>query len=128
MVVLANSVHGVHDIGFHLLNPELALAPRPRERDPRERDEIAVAEDILETYVGEHELTPTFSIVATLENGSLFAQVTGEDRFPIFAESETEFFYRVVDAQISFERDETGVVTGLVLHQGGQNVPVRKVR
>jgi len=126
VVVLTNSAHGADDIGFHLLNPELPLTPAPA--PPRERGEIAVAREILETYVGEYQLAPTFSIVITLENGSLFAQATGQDRFPIFPESETEFSYRVVDAQITFERDETGVVAGLVLHQAGQNVPGRRVR
>lgn len=125
VVVLTNSAHGADDIGFHLLNPALPLAPAPA--PPHERYEITIAEKILETYVGEYQLAPTFSIFVTLENSSLFTQATGQGRFPIFPESETVFFYRVVDAQITFERDETGVVTGLVLHQAGQSVPGRKV-
>jgi serine-type D-Ala-D-Ala carboxypeptidase/endopeptidase len=40
----------------------------------------------------------------------------------IYPESELEFFYRVVDAQITFETDGSGGVTGLVLHQGGANI------
>lgn len=125
-VVLTNSAHGADDIGFHLLNPTLPLAPAPA--PPRERSEVAVAGKILETYVGEYRLAPAFSIAVTLENGSLYVQATGQERFPVFAESETEFFLKVVDAQITFERDEAGVVTGLVLHQAGQHVPGMKVR
>jgi len=30
----------------------------------------------------------------------------------MFAESETKFFLRVVDAQISFTKDDSGAVTG----------------
>lgn len=126
VVVLTNSTHGADDIGFHLLNPELPLTPAPP--PPRERTEITVAEDVLAKYVGEYQLAPNFSIVITLEGGALFAQPTAQPRLPLFAESETEFFLRVVDAQISFETDAAGAVTGLVLHQGGQNVPGRKVR
>lgn len=126
VIVLTNSAHGADDIAFHLINPELPLALPPT--PPRERDEIAVAEHILETYVGEYQLAPSFSIIVTLEDGALFAQATGQSRFPIFAESETEFFYRVVDAQITFERDENGIVTGMVLYQAGQNFPGQKVR
>jgi hypothetical protein len=35
-------------------------------------------------------------------------------------ETETDFFLKELDAQITFVRDAQGVVTGLVLHQGGQ--------
>ena len=122
-VVLTNSGHGADDIGLHLINPEVPLAPAPLERV-----EVEVAEDVLQTYVGEYELAPTFSIVVTLEDGSLFAQATGQATVAMFAESETEFFLRVVDAQVTFERDTHGVVTGLILHQAGANQPGRKVR
>jgi len=123
--VLTNSGHGADDIGFHLINPELPLAPAPAR--PRERVEVEVAEDVLETYVGEYELAPTFSIVVTLEAGALFAQATGQAKFRIFAESETQFFLRVVDAQMSFTMDDSGAVTGIILHQNGANQPGRKI-
>lgn len=32
---------------------------------------------------------------------------------------EDRFFFKVVDAQLEFERGEDGAVTGLVLHQAG---------
>lgn len=123
VVVLANSTHGIDDVGFHLLDPSLPLAP-----PSRPRSEIAVAEAVLQTYVGEYRLAPAFSIEVTIEDGTLYVQATGQDRFPVFAESETEFFLKVVDAQITFDRDGKGVVTGLTLHQAGQHVPGHKVR
>ena len=83
------------------------------------RTEVEVAEDILETYIGEYELTPAFSLVVTLEDGALFVQATGQGKAAIFAESETKFFLKVVDAQISFTKDDAGPVAGLILHQGG---------
>lgn len=123
VVLLMNSAHGADDIGFHLLNPELPLAEAPPERV-----EIEVATETLEDYVGEYQLAPDFSIAVTREGAALFLQATGQARFPIFAESETGFFLRAVDAQITFQRNAAGVVTGLVLHQGGQNMPGHKVR
>ena len=94
---------------------------------PVERTEVDVAVDILETYVGEYELRPGFSIVVTLEGGALFIQATGQSKFPVFAESETKFFLRVVEAQVSFTKDDSGAVTGMILHQGGRDQPGRKV-
>ncbi len=47
-------------------------------------------------------------------------------RFELFAESDGEFFLKVVDAQVTFTRDAAGAVTGLVLHQNGANMPGKK--
>jgi hypothetical protein len=95
---------------------------------PRDRVQINVPVEILQRYVGEYQLAPTFSITISLVDGALSAGATGQPTFPIFAESNVDFFYRVVDAQITFESDGSGAVTGLVLHQGGQNIPGRKIR
>jgi len=57
----------------------------------------------------------------TTESGQLFAELTGQPRFPVYPESETKFYYTVVEAQITFEVDESGEVTGLVLHQNGDH-------
>ena len=40
---------------------------------------------------------------------------------PIFAESETLFFYRAVEATLEFEKDASGAVTGVRLRQGPIN-------
>jgi len=102
--------------------------PAPRGyRPPVERTEIDVAEEILETYVGEYELSPEMSLVVTLEDGQLHLKVTGQGKTPLFAEAEDKFFLRVVNAQISFTKDESGEVTGLILHQGGREQPAPKV-
>ena len=125
VVVLTNSAHGADDIGFHLINQNLPLAAAA-EPVP-DRTEVEVSDEILKTYVGEYQLAPSFSIVVTLEDGALFVQATGQPKIPVFAESETKFFLKVVDAQITFNKDDTGVVVGLILHQGGANQPGRKL-
>jgi len=125
VVVLTNSAHGADDIGMHLINPEVPLAPAPTKQ---ERTEIDLTEKVLETYVGAYALAPTFSIVVTLEKGALFGQATGQPKFAMFAESETKFFLKVVDAQITFTKDDSGAVTGMILHQNGANQPASKVK
>lgn len=87
-----------------------------------ERKEITVAPAILEKYVGTYELTPNFSIVMTVENGQLMTQATGQPKFPLFAESETKFFLKVVDAEVEFHKNDKGDVEYLILHQGGRDV------
>ncbi len=117
VVVVTNANIGADDIGFHLLDTSMPLQPLPRIHT-----EVAVDSQILDRYVGEYELAPTFHIVVTREGAGLFIQATAQPKFPIFAESESEFFLKVVDAQITFSRD------GLILHQNGQNLPGRKIR
>lgn len=120
-VVLTNSNQGSDDIGMHLINSALPLTPVPEDRV-----EIEVSKEILETYVGSYALQPEFVITITHEGGALFAQATDQPNVPIYPESETKFFYKVVDAQITFEKDDSGAVTNLVLHQNGANMPAPK--
>jgi serine-type D-Ala-D-Ala carboxypeptidase/endopeptidase len=118
-LVLANTAFDIDDIGRHLIEasyPVATLSP------PKERKQIALAPEILERYTGEYQLTPSFSIRVTREEGRLFAQATGQSRFELYSETETEFFLKVVDAQVTFGKDESGKVTHLVLHQSGHDV------
>lgn len=119
-VVLANAATatGIEDIGFHLIDATAPLAPQSK---PREA--ITLDPAMLENYVGTYELGPEFSIAITTEGPRLFVQASGQDRLEAFAETETDFFLRIVDAQISFEVGPDGKATGLVLHQNGQDMP-----
>ncbi len=94
---------------------------------PKERVAITVEPKILDAYVGRYELSPTFSLTVTREGDGLMTQATGQSKVPIYAESETKFFLRVVDAQITFVKDATGKVTHLILHQGGRDQQAKKV-
>jgi CubicO group peptidase (beta-lactamase class C family) len=87
-----------------------------------ERKEVSVQPDTLAKYVGTYELSPKFSIVITLDGSQLMAQATSQPKFRIFPESDTKFFYKVVDAQLEFFKNDQGQITHLVLHQHGQDI------
>jgi CubicO group peptidase (beta-lactamase class C family) len=89
---------------------------------PSERKAVPVQPDRLAKYVGTYELSPNYSIVITLEGNQLMAQATNQPKFAIFPESDTKFFYKVVDAQLEFFKNDQGQITHLVLHQGGQDI------
>ena len=89
---------------------------------PTERKEITLSPEILKQYVGTYELAPNFSLAITLEDGQLVSQATNQGKVPMFAESETMFFVKLVDAEIEFVKNEKGEVTNLVLHQNGRDV------
>ncbi len=113
VVVLTNSNRSTDDIGFHLLDPSVPLEVV--------RTKAIIDPTILARYVGQYDLTAALSFEIRLEGNQLTAQLTGQDRFPLYAESDTEFFYTIVDAQVTFELDEAGEVTALVLHQNGMD-------
>ncbi|HXB75385.1 MAG TPA: serine hydrolase [Candidatus Acidoferrales bacterium] len=83
-----------------------------------ERKEIAVSPQTLAQYAGTYELRPGFDLVIMLEGDQLVSQATRQGKVPLFAESETKFFPKVMDAEIEFLKDDKGAVTHLVLHQG----------
>ena len=93
----------------------------------REHNEVKVDPKVFDGYVGSYELVPGFVITITREGEHLMAQATGQQKAEIFPESEREFFYKVVDAQITFVTDALGKTTGLVLHQNGRDLPGKRV-
>ena len=124
VVVLSNAgtMSGVDDIGLHLLNAAFPLAP-----PPKERKEISVDPKLFDGYVGRYQLAPDFILTVTREGNRLFTQATGQARFEIFAETERDYFLKVVDAQLTFETDSQGKAIQLILHQGGANVPAKRI-
>lgn len=78
---------------------------------------------IYEQYVGVYQLSPDFSIEIKTKDGKIYGQATGQSDFEMFPESETKFFLTIVDADITFVKDENGNVTKLILFQGGMEMP-----
>jgi D-alanyl-D-alanine-carboxypeptidase/D-alanyl-D-alanine-endopeptidase len=91
------------------------------------RQIVDVETDVLKSYEGKYALSPFFAITVTLEDGKLMAQATAQQKCQVFPESPTKFFYKVVDAQLSFEKDKDGNVNKLVLHQNGLDQPAMKL-
>lgn len=90
------------------------------------RKDIQVSSQLLAKYAGTYELGPGVDVTMTVEAGRLMTQITGQPKFELFAESETKFFLKVVDAQVEFFMDASGAVTHLVIHQGGQETKAAK--
>lgn len=85
------------------------------------RVKVAVDPAVLARYVGRYRLTPEMVFDITLLDGQLQVRLGDQPRFPLFAEAPTRFFLEVVDAQITFLLDPSGLPTALVLHQGGRD-------
>jgi CubicO group peptidase (beta-lactamase class C family) len=125
VVVLSNSTNDIDDIGRHLLESKYTLA---KYFPPRERKAINLDPKILETYVGRYALTPSIIVTVTREGDKLYAEVPGQLKIELLAESATDFFIREEDAQMTFMKDEQGEVTGLVIHQNGRDLPAKRIK
>jgi len=66
------------------------------------RAEIKLDPQVLARYVGVYRMPSGADMAITLENGQLLSKLGNQNAIPIFAESETMFFPKVVDAQLEF--------------------------
>jgi CubicO group peptidase (beta-lactamase class C family) len=92
------------------------------------RKEIIITTEELQKYVGTYEVEKGFGIKISLDKDQLFTQLTGQNAFPIFAESEILFFLKVVDAQIQFEKNEKGEISNLFLLQNGNKIEAKRTK
>ena len=113
VVVLSNISRDVAPVGF------AALVPQQQVKFPKE---IVLDSKELASYAGRYRLGSNFELDVRVENGGLQVQATGQSALPVYASARDEFFYKIVDAQLSFMRDEHGQVNSVVLHQNGRDV------
>jgi CubicO group peptidase (beta-lactamase class C family) len=90
--------------------------------------EITLDPALLTNYEGEYQLAPTFSITVTRNEDKLYARATGQGSAQLYPESELKFFYKIVDAQIEFVKGVDGKIEQLILYQGGQVIPGKKIK
>ena len=93
-----------------------------------EQKGVSVDPKLYLDYTGDYELAPNFIITITVEDGKLMGQPTGQSKSELYPSSATQFFLKVVNAQITFVKNEQGQVTQLILHQNGRNMPAKKIR
>jgi len=93
---------------------------------PKQAEEIKVNAETLERYVGKYRLMPNVEFTVTRKDDQLYVQLTGQPSLPVYPESETKFFYKVVEASITFTVED-GKATALTLHQGGMDQEAKRI-
>jgi len=119
VVVLANtSTERISRFGELATRAAAGMDVQP----PAVHTEVPVDPETLGKYVGFYSLTPEFGLDVTVAGGRLMVQATGQQKFPVFPTAPGRFFYKVVDAQLTFVSGEGGRVDRVILHQGGRDV------
>jgi hypothetical protein len=66
-------------------------------------------------------------MIVSLDNDRFFLQLTGQPRVELFAENDSNFFLKVVPAQLTFTPSEDGNIDALILHQGGHDTVATRI-
>jgi len=123
VVVLANGANDVDDIGQYLLGDAVKL------ETPAIRHAVKIDYSVYDRYAGNYNCSWADALfVITRQGDHLMAKLADQPAFEVYPESPTEFFYTVVDAQLTFATNSAGKVTHLVLHQNGQNLKAEKAK
>ncbi|HWB94129.1 MAG TPA: DUF3471 domain-containing protein, partial [Puia sp.] len=96
-------------------------------KPPTTKVAVMLDTSLLKEYVGEYQISSTFSITISLKDGHLYGQASGQGKNELFAAKKDLFFLKVVDADIEFVRGTDGKIGKMILHQNGQNVPARRL-
>ena len=106
----------------------LGLVP-PSALPPKRRTAIVLPASTLTQFVGAYEITPGWELVVSSRGDALTIRSSmGGAAAPLLPESPDGFFVAEADAQVTFNRDARGTVTGLVLHQYNRHRPAKKIR
>ena len=110
-------------------NSQRALAKWIENRQKNARKPVRLNPDILEAYVGQYqyETQPDRIVTVSREGDRLFANIPGNFRSELFAESESKFFLKIAKRQVVFVRDGKQV-THFDLIGEGWTVRAKKIK
>ncbi|HEY2009371.1 MAG TPA: hypothetical protein VGH23_10305 [Rhizomicrobium sp.] len=108
-----------------VITPEHMAELRAEQAVPRQS--VPFDPKDFDKFVGEYQLGPSVVFWITRDGSHYLSRLTGQVAVEVFPESQTKFFSNEVRAQISFDSDAGGHVTGLVLHQAGLEQPAPRI-
>jgi bla regulator protein blaR1 len=92
-----------------------------------EQQEVSVNPAVLAKYVGFYKFGSYAVMTVKVDGSQLSTQLTGQPSVPVYPNSDTEFFAKMVKASISFVADAQGQTTALVLHQNGRDTTAPRI-
>ena len=84
------------------------------------RTPIAVPAAVLGEYSGVYDVGGGKQVTFRLVDGAFTAQPTGQPPIPVFAETETRFYFEALPIEVEFERDENDRVTHMLMKRDGR--------
>lgn len=94
--------------------------------EPAAPTEVELPARVLDQYPGVYPIDRSARFTVLRRGDGLAVRLTGQSFLPVFPSAQDEFFYKAVDARLSFRRDADGKVSGVTLHQNGRDVPATR--
>lgn len=124
VVVLTNT--GTMEVD--VLAQDLVVALAGQDVKPREFEKGSdVPDEVLKRYAGKYRLAPGADFTVSAKGGKLLVSLTGQPTFEVFPRSETEWYYKVVEATLTFQVNGQGKCTAVELFQNGQRLTAKRV-
>lgn len=119
VIVLSNyGEEVVSKITDELARLALGVAPAHRQ--------VKVDPRLYANFVGRYQLGSAIFYV-TAQGDRLFARLTGQKQLEIFPESEYRYFYKAVDAVLTFEEDTAGKIDAVTVDQDGSKIRAKRL-
>src|SRR5215813_7080925 len=99
----------------------------PPRKPLKERKEVVVDPKVLDRYVGRYGEPPNLILTISREGDHLFIQENDEPKQELFAESESRFFSKLNDDELTFQVDNQGQATAMVLHVDGKDIRIKRI-
>jgi len=116
VVLLSNTSNGLMDLWADSA-VLLMMGREPHELSYKKP--IPVDPVICEQVAGEYKMGLMSKLTVSLRDGRMYAQMSFQPELRIYPSETDRFFYRAVEAELVFKRDESGAVIGVEIEQGG---------
>jgi CubicO group peptidase (beta-lactamase class C family) len=103
------------------------LAPEPAKPPAAERTAVKVDPAILEVYAGRYLLDGRTLVIISKEGDKLMGQPGNSPKAELIPQSETTFFVKEANSEVTFERDEKGNVVRFAMKSGSQNESAKRL-
>jgi CubicO group peptidase (beta-lactamase class C family) len=120
VVVLTNSdAAAASEVASQILGATLGLSTK-------ERKEATIDPKIYDGYIGSYQMGDSRLIIARVDR-NLFAEQNGH-KLQLFPEDVHDYFSKTSDVQITFVTDGTGLAEELVIHEGGVDAYLSRIK
>ncbi len=124
VVLLTNTATGDVD---QLAEDIIRLIAGAKVEPPTFERSITVSSKVMRKYVGKYELAPGIVFTVTVKDDKLMVGLTGQSTFQVYARSETEWYYKVVEATLTFKVDDNGRCNSIELFQNGVRQVAKRI-
>ncbi|MHB8607637.1 MAG: serine hydrolase [Candidatus Acidiferrales bacterium] len=96
---------------------------------PTEHTLLKIDPATFASYAGTYEIPGVGKLIVTMKSNAPYIQADplGPDPIELLPDSPTQFFILSADITFTFQKDEKGAVTGLILHAGPQTFQANKI-